>query len=136
MTEIPIPGAGKTYTTPGVRTFGIMIVITLQVILAIVSFGLGGLILISYQFDYIEYTIGSIALIFVGILFIFACFGLWNMQPWSWIVTVLANIIQIGGYIAFMIFTAMPPIFGIGQIIISVLIFLYFLMPTTRSHLM
>lgn len=133
MTEIPMSGEGKTYSAPGTRPFSIMFVIVVQLILALGSLGLGVLVL-GFDFgDYYYMVIGGIVLILVGILFLFANLGLWNMQPWSWILTVFVNIVQLVGYIVFIVFTGMPVLFGIGQIIISIVLILYFLIPTTRN---
>ena len=132
MTEIPIPGRGSAYSTPGARTSGMIAMTIIHLLMAIASIILGVLFLmISYG---IEYTLGGSLVIFVGLLFLLVVYGLWNMQSWAWIVTMLSNIFQIVGYIFFMIVFSMPFQLGIVQVIVSSLVVIYFILPTTRSH--
>jgi hypothetical protein len=69
----------------------------------------------------------------VGLLFFYSSFGLYSMQSFSWIVTIVAHVLHIGGYIYFMLATGMPPVFGIAQMLFSALTIFYLIMPTTRT---
>ncbi len=132
MTEIPMPGGGPAYTTPGARPTGILFVIIIQFLLGLLFIVFGTLFVGSSY--YFEFTLGGAGAVFTGVLFLFDCYGLWNMQSWTWLLTIFANILHIGVYVFFAIATGMPLIFGIGQMIVSVMIIIYFVLPTTRLH--
>ncbi|MHA2214264.1 MAG: methyltransferase [Candidatus Thorarchaeota archaeon] len=132
MTEIPMPERGPSYRTPGERTTGILLVIIVQILLGLL-FMIFGILFVGSSYT-IAFTIGGAASILVGVLMLFDSYGLWNTQSWAWIMTILTNILHFGVYLFYAIATGMPVILGIGQMVISIMIVIYFVLPTTREQ--
>lgn len=127
-----MPAGGPAYRAPGARPFGLTLMIIFQTLLGLLSL-VFGLFVLLFMADDFAFSMGGIALIVVGFLFLYSSYGMNSMQPMSWMLSFFGHILNILGYVFFMIATGMPPQFGIGQMIISMIIIIYLITPTTRA---
>ncbi len=129
-----MPAGGPAYRAPGARPFGITMMVIFQFLLGLASLIFGGVVVFFMSEGSLSllFIMGGAALVIVGLLFLYSAIGMNNMQPWSWMWSLLAHIINILGYVFFIVATGMPPVYGLGQMILSLVIILYLIIPTTR----
>lgn len=115
---------------------GVLLLAILQLFQAILSLAAGGLLIVAAlalgPFAILA-AFPALILFIIGILGLIIFYGLWTLKGWAWLWALIINLLGVlGGILQFG--TLMTDFLSLGSFALSVIIFLYLLMPSTKAH--
>ncbi|MFX0055399.1 MAG: hypothetical protein ACFFAX_14395 [Promethearchaeota archaeon] len=118
------------------KPMGVLILAILQLIGALLYLWAGavllmiameaGLFAILFAFPALIYTI-------VGIIGLILFYGLYTTKGWAWLWTLIINLLGLVGG-ALRIGELLADFVGLGSFVVSLIIVIYLLLPSTRAH--
>ena len=116
---------------------GVLLIAVLQLIAALLYIVAGGLLvwaaLLLGGFFAILIAFPAMIIFIVGIIGLIVFWGLYTLKGWAWMLAIVINLLGLlGGVLRFD--TLLTDYLGLGGFVVSLIIVIYLLMPSTKAH--
>ncbi|MHA2139952.1 MAG: hypothetical protein ACXADC_06215 [Candidatus Thorarchaeota archaeon] len=115
---------------------GVLLLAILQLIQALLSLAAGGILIMAAlalgPFAILA-AFPALILFIVGLIGLIIFYGLFTLKGWAWLWALIINLLAILGGVL-QIGALMTDYLSLGSFALSVIIFLYLLMPSTKAH--
>lgn len=116
---------------------GVLLLAILQLIAALLYIAAGGILVMAALelggFFAILVAFPALIIFIVGIIGLILFYGLYSLKGWAWFWALIINLLGIvGGVLRYE--TLLTDYLGLGGFVVSLIVVIYLLLPSTKAH--
>lgn len=116
---------------------GVLLLAVLQLIAALLYIAAGGILVMAALelggFFAILVAFPALIIFIVGIIGLILFYGLYTLKGWAWFWALIINLLGIvGGVLRYE--TLLTDYLGLGGFVVSLIVVIYLLLPSTKAH--